>query len=109
MIADPSSIVQAGGTEMPVRIRPLEQSPSRSGSVGHFNVLYKGTPAPLLTGKIMKYKTLIKRFEKYAEEEVSIVAGNGDVVFFPVSDGNIEIIHLIQGESEPFRAKEVKG
>lgn len=56
----------------------------------------------------MKYKTLIKRFEKYAEEEVSIVAGNGDVVFFPVSDGNIEIAHLIQGDTEPFRAKEVK-
>ena len=57
----------------------------------------------------MKYKTLIKRFEKYAEEEVSIVAGYGDVVFFPVSDENTEIIHLVQGEREPFKAKEVKG
>lgn len=56
----------------------------------------------------MKYKTLIKRFAKYAEEEVSIVAGYGDVVFFPVSDGNIEIIHLVEGHEEPFRAKEVK-
>lgn len=57
----------------------------------------------------MKYKTLIKRFEKYAEEEVSIVASYGDVVFFPVSDENTEIIHLVQGEREPFKAKEVKG
>ena len=57
---------------------------------------------------MMKYSTLIKRFEKYANEEVSIVCGHGDVVFFPVSDGNIEIIHLVQGEKEPFRAKEVK-
>lgn len=57
----------------------------------------------------MKYKTLIKRFEKYAEEEVSIVACYGDVVFFPVSDENTEIIHLVQGEREPFKAKEVKG
>lgn len=56
----------------------------------------------------MKYRTLIKRFEKYADEEVSIVAGNGDVVFFPVSDGNIEIIHLVEGDKEPFRAREVK-
>ena len=56
----------------------------------------------------MKYRTLIKRFEKYADEEVSIVASNGDVVFFPVSDGNIEIIHLVEGDKEPFRAREVK-
>ena len=56
----------------------------------------------------MKYKTLIKRFAKYAEEEVSIVAGYGDVVFFPVSDENTEIIHLVQSDEEPFRAKEVK-
>ncbi len=56
----------------------------------------------------MKYKTLIKRFEKYAEEEVSIVATYGDVVFFPVSDGNAEIIHLVQGDREPFKAKEIK-
>ena len=56
----------------------------------------------------MKYKTLIKRFEKYAEEEVSIVAAYGDVVFFPVSDENAEIIHLVQGEREPFKAKEIK-
>lgn len=56
----------------------------------------------------MKYRTLIKRFEKYADEEVNIVAGNGDVVFFPVSDGNIEIIHLVEGDKEPFRAREVK-
>lgn len=56
----------------------------------------------------MKYKTLIKRFEKYAEEEVSIVASKGEVIFFPVSDGNIEIIHLVEAEKEPFRAREVK-
>ena len=56
----------------------------------------------------MKYKDLIKRFEKYSEEEVSIVAGYGDVVFFPVSDGNAEIIHLMQDEREPFKAKEIK-
>lgn len=56
----------------------------------------------------MKYKTLIKRFEKYAEEEVSIIASKGEVIFFPVSDGNIEIIHLVEAEKEPFRAREVK-
>ena len=56
----------------------------------------------------MKYKTLIKRFEKYAEEEVSIVATYGDVVFFPVSDENVEIIHLVEGREKPWRAKEVK-
>lgn len=59
-------------------------------------------------GRNMKYKTLIKRFEKYADEEVSIVAGYGDVVFFPASDGNIEIIHLVDSNKEPFRAREVK-
>ena len=57
----------------------------------------------------MKYKTLIKRFEKYAECEVDIVAGKGDVVFFPVGDENTEIIHLVEGREKPFRAKEVKG
>ena len=56
----------------------------------------------------MKYRTLIKRFEKYADEEVSIICENGAVHFFPVSDGNIEIISLIEGEKEPFRAKEFK-
>lgn len=56
----------------------------------------------------MKYKELIKRFEKYADEEVSMVAGHEDVVFFPVSDGNIEIIHLVESGKEPFRAKEIK-
>lgn len=56
----------------------------------------------------MKYKTLIKRFEKYAEQEVSIVASYGDVVFFPVGDENTEIIHLVEGSEKPFKAKEVK-
>ena len=56
----------------------------------------------------MKYKDLIKRFEKYADEEVSIVVGFGDVVFFPVSDGNVEIIHLAQEDEEPFKAIEIK-
>ena len=56
----------------------------------------------------MKYKTLIKRFEKYADEEVSIVVGFGEVEFFPVSDGNVEIIHLAQEDEEPFKAIEIK-
>jgi len=56
----------------------------------------------------MKYSTLIKRFQKYADEEVSIVAEMGCVHFFPVSDGNIEIISLVEGEKEPFKAREVK-
>lgn len=56
----------------------------------------------------MKYKTLIKRFQKYAEEEVSIVCENECVHFFPVSDGNIEIISLVESDEEPFRAREVK-
>lgn len=55
----------------------------------------------------MKYKDLIKRFEPFAEEEISIVAGYGDVVFFPVSDGNKEIIHLVQGDDEPYMAYEI--
>lgn len=56
----------------------------------------------------MKYKTLIKRFQKYADEEVSIVCGTGYVHFFPVSDGNNEIISLVESDKEPFRAREVK-
>ena len=56
----------------------------------------------------MKYKTLIKRFEKYAEQEVSIVASYDDVVFFPVGDENTVIIHLVEGREKPFKAKEVK-
>ena len=56
----------------------------------------------------MKYKDLIKRFEPFAEEEVSLVASHGDVVFFPVSDGNKEIIHLAEGEDEPFVAWEIE-
>ena len=56
----------------------------------------------------MKYKTLIKRFEKYAEQEVCIVTSYGDVVFFPVGDENTEIIHLVEGCEKPFKAKEVK-
>lgn len=60
---------------------------------------------------VMKYKTLIKRFEKYADKEVNIVAGNGHVYFFPVPEENEvidEIIHLVEGDKEPFRAREVK-
>lgn len=56
----------------------------------------------------MKYKTLIKRFQKYAEEEVSIECENGCVHFFPVSDVNNEIISLVESDKEPFRAREVK-
>lgn len=56
----------------------------------------------------MKYSTLIKRFQKYADEEVSIICEHGCVHFFPVSDGNCEIISLVEGEKEPFRAREMK-
>lgn len=56
----------------------------------------------------MKYKTLIKRFEKYAEQEVDMVAIKGEVIFFPVGDENTEIIHLVEGREKPFKAKEVK-
>ena len=56
----------------------------------------------------MKYKTLIKRFEKYAEQEVDMVAIKGEVIFFPVGDENTEIIHLEEGRKKPFKAKEVK-
>ena len=56
----------------------------------------------------MKYKTLIKRFEKYAEEEIVIFAEYGGVYFFPASNLNLEIIHLAEGEKEPFTAKEIK-
>ena len=57
----------------------------------------------------MKYKDLIKIFEPYAEEEVSMVAARGDVVFFPVSDGDVEIVHLIHEKGEPFKAWKVEG
>lgn len=53
----------------------------------------------------MKYKTLIKLFEKYADEEVSIVTEMGAVSFFPVSDGNNEIARLIEGHGDLFKAK----
>ena len=56
----------------------------------------------------MKYKTLIKRFEKYAEQEVDIVASKGEVIFFPAGDENTEIIHLVEGREKPFKAKAVK-
>ncbi len=57
---------------MPVRIRPLEQSPSRSGSVGHFDCWSKGTPAPLLTGKIMKYE---KKYKEALERARNLYPG----------------------------------
>jgi len=56
----------------------------------------------------VKYRTLIKRFEKYADDEVSIVCKKGEVIFFPVSDENVEIIHLVESNKEPFRAREIK-
>ncbi len=55
----------------------------------------------------IKYKDLIKRFEPYAEEEVSLVISKGDVAFFPASDGDKEIIHLADSGSEPFWAYEI--
>lgn len=57
----------------------------------------------------MKYKDLIKIFEPYAEEEVSMIASSRDVVFFPVSDGNVEIVHLVNELKEPCRAFKVEG
>lgn len=54
----------------------------------------------------MKYKTLIDLFEKYADEEVSVViVGRDEVCFFPVSDGDKEIAHLGTSHEEPFRAE----
>ena len=57
----------------------------------------------------MKYKDLIKIFEPYAEEEVSMIASHGSAVFFPVSDGDAEIVHLIQEKEEPFKAWKAEG
>lgn len=57
----------------------------------------------------MKYKDLIQIFEAYAEEEVSMIASRKDVVFFPVSDGDIEIVHLRHTLKEPCRAYRVEG
>ncbi len=57
----------------------------------------------------MKYKTLIKRFEKFADCEVDVIAKKGEVSFFPVGDEYTEIVHLIEGEKKPFKAKEIKG
>lgn len=55
----------------------------------------------------MTYRELIERFEKYADEEVSMIASYGYVAFFPASDGNIEIVHLMQGVEEPYRVTEI--
>ena len=57
----------------------------------------------------MKYKTLISLFEKYADEEVSVViVGRDEVCFFPVSDGDKEIVHLGTSSVEPCRAELLK-
>ena len=56
----------------------------------------------------MKYSTLIKRFQKYADEEVSMVAGEDEVYFFPVRDGNIIITHLVAENEVPNKVKEIK-
>lgn len=54
----------------------------------------------------MKFSELISRFQPYADEEVSIVMALGAVTFFPVSDGNKDIITLQPEDEEPFRAIE---
>lgn len=56
----------------------------------------------------MKYRDLIKKFEKYADEDVSIVHCLGDIHFYPASDGDIEIVTLELGVGEPFLAREVE-
>lgn len=54
----------------------------------------------------MKYKDLIEIFSKFADEEVSIVTCLGNVIFYPASDGDKEIIVLGIENDEPFKAFE---
>lgn len=54
----------------------------------------------------MKYKDLIKRFEPYAEEEVTAIIDWESVAFFPLSDGNTCIIDIYTEPQEPFKVYE---
>lgn len=65
---------------------------------------------PTLKQYAMTYAELIKIFEPYKDEEVSMVASKDEVYFYPVSDGNKEIVGLIaeEGEDETFRVKRVE-
>lgn len=56
----------------------------------------------------MTYAELIKRFEPYADKQVSMVTCLGQVMFYPHDDGNNEIIVLEAGREEPFLAQEVE-
>lgn len=62
MIADPSSIVQAEGHgDAGPNPAPGTESQPEWGCIGHFDCLgARGTPAPLLTGKIMDYEKMYK-------------------------------------------------
>lgn len=53
----------------------------------------------------MTYAELIKIFEPYKDEEVSMVASEDEVYFYPASDGNNEIVGLLADEEEPFRVR----
>lgn len=54
----------------------------------------------------MTYAELIKRFEPYADKQVSMVTCLGQVMFYPHDDGDNEIIVLEAGDEEPFLAEE---
>ena len=47
----------------------------------------------------IKYKELIKKFKPFAENEVVMVASNGDVSFFD-EEGMKRITHLVEYESK---------
>ena len=54
----------------------------------------------------MTYRDLIKKFEPYADEEVSMITCMGTVRFYPVSDGNEEIVSLAYVDEDPYPAYE---
>lgn len=56
----------------------------------------------------MTYADLIKRFEPFKDERVSMVIVFDAVEFYPASNGDEPIIALQKGEEEPFLATETK-
>jgi len=56
----------------------------------------------------MTYADLIKRFEPYKDEQVSMVIVFDAVEFYPASNGDEPIIALQKGEEEPFLAQETQ-
>ena len=49
--------------------------------------------------KKIKYKDLIRKFKPFAENEVVMVASNGEVSFYD-EEGMVRITHLVEYESK---------